>query len=113
MTSELSSREDVVMSDGIEDAELAEIEQRAARAFAVAPTPWIAQLETRQPIGGETFIQLGDNPDLDQELYIRMYIGPNQIASPDLGLDAVVDFIAHASDAIPRLIAEIRRLRSL
>jgi hypothetical protein len=101
------------MSDGIEEAELAEIEQCAARAFAVAPAPWIAQLETRQPIGGETFIQVGDDPDLDQELYVRLYRGPSQIASPDAGLDAVVDFIAKASGAIPRLVAEIRRLRSL
>jgi hypothetical protein len=62
------------MSDDIEEAELVVIERRAARAFAVAPTPWIAQLETRQPIGGETFIQLGDDPAVDQELYIRLYI---------------------------------------
>src|SRR5271169_6634563 len=100
------------MSNGIEEAELVEIEQSAARAFAVAPTPWIAQLETRQPIGGESFIRLGDDPALDQELYIRLYTASNQIASPDVGLDVVVDFIAHASDVIPRLIAEIRRLRS-
>jgi hypothetical protein len=58
------------MSDDIDEAELVEIEERAARAFAVAPTPWIAQLETRQPIGAETFIQLGDDPAVDQELYI-------------------------------------------
>ncbi len=101
------------MSNDIEEAELAEIEQRATRAFAVAPTPWIARLETRQPIGGETFIQLGDDPAVDQELYIRLYTGASEIASPDVGLDAVVDFIAHASDALPRLIAEIRRLRNL
>lgn len=113
MTSELSSREDVVVSHGIEDDELADIEQRAARAFAVAPTPWVAQLETRQPIGGESFIRLGDDPDLDQELYIRLHTGPDEIASPDVGLDAVVDFIAEAAQTIPRLIAEIRRLRSL
>lgn len=86
------------MSDDIEEAELAEIEQRAARALAVAPAPWIAQLETRQPIGGETFIQLGDDPALDHEMYIRLYTGASEIASPDVGLDAVVDFIAHASD---------------
>ena len=113
MTSERSSREDVVVSHGIEDDELADIEQRAARAFAAAPTPWIAQLETRQPIGGESFIRLGGDPDLDQELYIRLYAGPDEIASPDVGLDAVVDFIAEAAQTIPRLIAEIRRLRSL
>ncbi len=50
----------------MDDDELAEIKQRAALAFALAPTPWIAQLETRQAIGGESFIQLGDDPDLDQ-----------------------------------------------
>jgi hypothetical protein len=113
MTWDRSSREDVVMSNGIEDAELAEIEQRAARAFSVAATPWIAQLETRQAIGGESFIRLGDDPNLDQELYVRLYNGLNEIASPNVGLDAVVDFIADASDAVPRLVAEIRRLRSL
>jgi hypothetical protein len=67
---------------GIEDDELADIEQRAARAFAVAPTPWVAQPETRQPIGGESFIQLGDDSDLGQELYIRLYTG--QMRSPRL-----------------------------
>jgi hypothetical protein len=46
MTSELCGRETAVMSEGIEEAELVEIEQRAARAFAIAPTPRIAWLET-------------------------------------------------------------------
>ena len=46
-------------------------------------------------------------------MYIRLYTGASEIASPDVGLDAVVDFIAHASDILPRLIAEIRRLRNL
>ena len=97
----------------MEDDELAEIEQRAALAFALAPTPRIAHVETREAIGGESFIRLGDDPDLDQELYVRMYTGPNEIVSPDVGLDAVVDFIAQAAQTIPRLVAEIRRLRSL
>lgn len=112
-TLDRSSREDVVMSDGIEDKELGEIEQRAARAFAVAPTPWVGQLETRSAIGGQSFIQVGDDPDLDLELYVRLYNGLDEITSPNVGLDAVIDFIADASDAVPRLIAEIRRLRSL
>ena len=77
------------------------------------PHPWIAQLETRHPIGGESFIRLGDDPDLDQELYVRLYMAPDEIASPDVGLDVVVDFIAETAQTIPRLIAEIRRLRSL
>ncbi|HEX2318905.1 MAG TPA: hypothetical protein VHJ18_07965, partial [Streptosporangiaceae bacterium] len=40
LTSERSAREDVVVSHAMEDDELAEIEQRAALAFALAPTPW-------------------------------------------------------------------------
>jgi len=112
MTSELCGRENAVMSEGIEEAELVEIEQRAGRAFSVAPAPWVAWLETRGGLGGESFIQLGDDPDLDQELYIRMYTGLNEIASPDVHLDAVIEFIADACNALPRLVAEIRRLRS-
>jgi hypothetical protein len=84
----------------------------AEEVFAVAPTPWVAWLESRGGLGGESFIQLGDDPALDQELYIRMYTGSNEIASPDVHLDAVIEFIADACNAIPRLVAEIRRLRS-
>lgn len=58
-------RECSVMSEGIEETELVEVEQRAARASAIAPTPWVAQLETRGGLGGESFIRLGDDPALD------------------------------------------------
>ena len=60
MSSEVCGRENAVMSEGIEEVELVEIERRAARAFAVAPTPWVAWLETSGGLGGESFIQLGD-----------------------------------------------------
>jgi hypothetical protein len=100
------------MTDGIEETELVEIEQRAVRAFAVAPQPWVAWLETRGGLGGESFIQLGDDPELDVEFYIRFYTGSNEVTSPDVRLDAVIEFIADACNAVPRLIAEVRRLRS-
>lgn len=58
-------------------------------------------------------IRLGGDSDLDRELYIMLYIGPDEIASPDVGLDAVVDFIAEAAQMIPRLVVEIQRLLSL
>jgi hypothetical protein len=108
-----SDRENAVMSDGIAEADLVQIEEQAAQAFAVAPTPWLALLETRHGIAGESFIRLGDDQGVDHELYIRLYKGAEEITSPDLRLDAVVDFIAHATNVIPRLIAEIRRLHSL
>jgi hypothetical protein len=110
---QLSTGENAVMSDGMDETELAEIEQRAAEAFAVAPTPWMALLETRAGLGGESFIRLGDDPVLDRELYVTLILGTKRVASPDVGLDAVIDYIARACDAIPELIAEIRRLRSL
>jgi hypothetical protein len=113
MTWARSRGDNAVMSDGIGEAELAEIEQRAARAFAVAPAPWVALLETRGGLGGESFIRLGDDPVLDNELYVTLDLGTKRVASPDVGLDAVIEYIAQACDAIPRLIAEIRRLRSL
>jgi hypothetical protein len=60
---------------GIEDPELTEIEQRAGRAFAIAPTPWTPLLETRHVIGGESYIRLGNDPNLDQEQYVSLHIG--------------------------------------
>jgi hypothetical protein len=112
MTSELRGRDNAVMTEGTEEAELAEIEQRAARAFAIAPTPWVAWLEKSGGLGGESCIGLGDDPALDQESYVRMCAGLNETASPDVHLDAVIEFSADACNAIPRLVAEIRRLRS-
>jgi hypothetical protein len=113
MTSELCGRENAVMSEGIEEAELVEIEQRAARAFAVAPAPWVAWLETHGGLGGESFIQLGGyDPAIDQEFCIRMYTGSNETPSHGEHLDAVIEFIADACNAVPRLVAEIRQLRS-
>jgi hypothetical protein len=71
------------MSDVIGEAELAEIEQRAALAFAVAPTPWTSFLETRGGLGGESFVRLGNDPVLD-ELYVRLYLASEQLVSPDV-----------------------------
>jgi hypothetical protein len=92
----------------IGEAELAEIEQRATLAFAVAPTPWTSFLETGGGLGGESFIRLGNDPVLDHELYVRLHLASEQIVSPD----AVIDFIAHAAEDIRRLIAEVRQLRT-
>ena len=100
------------MADGIGEPELVEMEQRAIHALDAAPAPWIPLLETRHGLGGESFIQFGDDPRLDQEMYITVDLGSQRLNSPDARLDAVIDFIAHASEDVPRLVAEIRRLRS-
>jgi hypothetical protein len=68
------------MSDVIGEAELAEIEQRAALAFAVAPTLWTSFLETRGGLGGESFTRLGNDRVRDDELYVRLYLASEQLA---------------------------------
>jgi hypothetical protein len=101
------------MSAAIGETEHVEIERRATLAFAVAPTPWTSFLETRHGgIGGENFMRIGNDRVLDHELYIRLYLASEQLVSPDVRLDAVIDFIANAADDIPRLIAEVRGLRT-
>jgi hypothetical protein len=51
-----------------EDA-LAEIEHRMNQVFTVAPPPWRAGLETREGLGGESFVQFLGDPDADNEMY--------------------------------------------
>jgi len=49
------SQDDLAAEMGLDrTAEALLIEQRVARAFAVAPTAWIGRLETGRPVGGET-----------------------------------------------------------
>lgn len=50
-------------------------------------------------------------PDDDNELYVDLRLKNRQIASPDERLDAVIDFIGHCAADVPRLVAEVRRLR--
>jgi hypothetical protein len=101
-----------IVKDALTDAELIEIEQRASRALDVVPTPWYPQLETLHGIGGCSFIQIGEDPAVDNEMYIDAHLGARQLTSPDARLDTVIDFIAHAPADVVRLLAEIRRLRS-
>ena len=72
----------------------------------------MAFLETRHGIGGCSFIRCGTS-EVDIELYVDLACGETQITGPDPRLDAVLDFIAAASDDVPRLVAEIRRLREV
>lgn len=98
--------------DALHDADLTDVEERALRALEVAPAPWISRLETRHGIGGCSFIHAGDDPAVDNEMYIDVHLGAIRLASPDPRLDTVIDFVAHAPADVIRLIAEIRRLRN-
>jgi GNAT superfamily N-acetyltransferase len=98
-----------IMSDPLPDTDLEQIQQRARRALDAAPASWIPDMETRAPIGGCSFIRFGDDPAIDQEMYLDVRIGAGQMTSPDARLDAIVEFVAYAPKDVMRLIAEIRR----
>lgn len=83
------------------------------RIAAAAPAPWQGRLETRDATGGESYIQVTPDSDEDNEIYLRRFVGARELKSPDVRLDADIDFIAHAREDVPRLIAEIRRLRRI
>lgn len=89
----------------LSDDELSTIEQRAE---AARPAPWEALIEGRDACGGADFIRIGGFDDDQPDMYIQHYLGVSEVpvAAADL------DFIAHARQDIPRLVAEVRRLRA-
>jgi hypothetical protein len=99
------------VNDELSDADLVEIEQRAAGALSVAPLPWSPWLETRDGTGGCSFVQFGGNPGEDNEMYFDVRLGARRLVSPDQQLDAIIDFVGNAADDVLRMLAEIRRLR--
>lgn len=82
----------------ISDIELDEME---ARCNAATPAPWQSFIEGRDHLSGSNFIRTGGRDD----------------SCPDIELigatHADQDFIAHARQDIPALIAELRRCRAL
>jgi hypothetical protein len=86
----------------ISDGELDEIEIRAAAASAA---PWEAFVFPNP--NDADFIRIGGLDDSQPDMYVRHYLGATEIPVPAIDLD----FIARARQDIPRLVAEIRRLR--
>lgn len=75
---------------------LSEIRKRCDDSTA---GPWVPSIEGRDhPLGGESFIIRGDNGS-EEDLYL---IG---------GTIQDIDFVAHARQDIPLLLAEIDRLK--
>ena len=75
------------------------------RCDAATASPWWAWVEGRDGLSGDPFIGLGGDPQL-KDLYLSHGSGEGNVAEAD------VDFIAHARQDIPALLAEVRRLRS-
>ncbi|MFB7290295.1 GNAT family N-acetyltransferase [Actinacidiphila glaucinigra] len=100
-----------VVADGSPtEAELVGIEERAASA---SPGPWTPLLETRAGIDGASFLQVGAAGGAgNEELHLTRVTAGREVAGPDEQLDADLDFIASARQDVPRLLAEVRRLRA-
>ncbi|MGW4380156.1 hypothetical protein [Kitasatospora sp. NPDC004531] len=92
----------------LSDEELNAIERRVA---AASPGPWTAFLESRQAAGGDSFIRLDADPEQDDEFYLHRFVDGRPILGIDPRTDADLDFIAAARQDVPRLLAEVRRLR--
>lgn len=96
------------MSDAapLSDEELSAIEQWA---FAASAAPWEAFIEGRDHFGGDDFIRIGGLDDAQPDMYVQHYLGATSVRVPAADLD----FITHARQDVPRLVAEIRRLRAV
>ncbi len=87
----------------LNDAELEQIEERARRA---SPSPWEAFVFPNP--NDQDFIRIGGLDDAQPDMYIEQYIGATKLAVPASDFD----FIAHARQDVPALVAEIRRLKT-
>ena len=67
------------------------------------PPPWTSSIEGRDRTSGATFIMIGADSDRREDLYLSRDSGPADASTHDL--------VAEARNALPALIAEIRRLR--
>jgi hypothetical protein len=78
------------------------LDEIRARCDAARAGPWTAIIEGRDQDGGSSFIMIGHENGRGEDLHLS-------------GYDTVVptadyDFIAHAREDIPFLLAEIERL---
>ncbi|MFJ5925521.1 hypothetical protein ACIQF6_23225 [Kitasatospora sp. NPDC092948] len=86
-----------------------------ARIAAASMGAWVPVLETRGATGGASCIRISPATAVDDdEMYLSRFVNGERVqVGPDLQLDADLDFIASARQDMPRLVAEVRRLRGL
>ena len=78
-----------------------------SRSDAATPAPWWAWVEGRDGESGDSFIGQGGYPRQIKDLYLQHGHDEGRVTEADL------DFIAHARQDVPLLLAEVRRLRPL
>ena len=89
------------MTDEITEDELLAIK---ARAESTTPGPWASYVEGRDHQSGDSFIHTGGQD---------LYVSADDYSGGGGHLRADLDFIAHARQDVPRLVAEVERLRKL
>ena len=77
----------------VRDDEIEEIKRRCGQA---TPGPWKSYVEGREEMSGSDFIMTGG-----EDIYLTGATAADQ------------DFIAHARQDIPKLVAEVERLKKL
>ena len=87
----------------MDDDELRELERLE---HAATPGPWLSWVEGRDGGGGDSFIQASHDDD-QTDIYVDIRVA--EAFHPASAADQ--DFIAAARNAVPRLVAEIRRLQ--
>jgi hypothetical protein len=90
---------DKISEDG--PISFAELEEITNRCDAATPGPWTSFIEGRDHLGGNDFIQTGGNDDRSSDIELIGATCADQ------------DFIAKSRQDVPKLLAEIRRLRRL
>lgn len=84
------------MEDTISASELEAIKARCA---AARPAPWTSHVEGRDHTSGSSFIMVGNGAARGDDIELSGATTADQ------------DFIAHARQDLPRLVAEVERLR--
>ena len=95
-----------MVTDDLTDDELERLQELAEAAL---PGPWEAFVEGRDHYSGDDFIRTGGLDDSAPDLYVSVSYWDNE--QPRRVRAADLDFIAAARRDVPRLVAEIKRLR--
>jgi hypothetical protein len=90
------------MADPLTPEQLDDIERRCV---AASPSPWESFVEGRDHTSGSDFIRVGGDGSDEPDMYLLR--GEGGASAQDQ------DFVAHARQDVPRLLAEVRRLRAL
>jgi hypothetical protein len=85
----------------------AELDQIERRCEAASKPPWQSFIEGRDYWGGDNFIRVGSFDDSEPDMYVSRHVAEGLMPASDADLD----FIAHARQDLPLLLAEVRRLR--